>query len=470
MSGVISVIGRPVGADDISFGQGSFVYVDINGVTRRIGQVNAVVIPWNGFPGYTVQSLVDGTKVMPVGASNLQVVNTSILSGPIYGSGTTSGYVKNYASGLLQFGASIATADLPSGIPATYIGSGTVSDAEFGYVDGATSNIQVQIDGINSSIAGFSNLAYFQPTAIPNIVWTSTTVVQVNAAAESPSYVLMCGFPDVVNYGQMITTTYNDSLYYYADSAVTCTFPNNIWGDTGVAREKAYQWYALYAVPSGTAFDIKAMPIMRYSSQASQVITLRNNYNNGDIGYGLTTDELVDGSIYVLSGSSKGLIRTITANNDNNAAGGTITYSGAALTMTQGDWLIVLPPENFRFLGTVYNNSGSDIFHFVKLGSSVQWVGTVSATATGSGTVSEYLHFCCPLATSIFGYAYLNGGTYAALGHPSTTYGNGTITIAAATSTPFTSNIYMCTLFISYDGTNIPVNIAGYSYPANCGY
>jgi len=33
--------------------------------------------------------------------------------------------------------------------------------------------------------------------------------------------------------------------------------------------------------------------------------------------------------------------------------GGTITYGGAALTLAQGDWAVVLPVTNFRYLGMV---------------------------------------------------------------------------------------------------------------------
>ncbi len=46
MSGVIDVIGRPIGTGDISWGQNSFVYVDVNGVARRGGQVNAGDMPF----------------------------------------------------------------------------------------------------------------------------------------------------------------------------------------------------------------------------------------------------------------------------------------------------------------------------------------------------------------------------------------------------------------------------------------
>ena len=64
---------------------------------------------------------------------------------------------------------------------------------------------------------------------------------------------------------------------------------SHFWGN-----EKSNQWYVIYATAADvdTTFALKAMPLMRYSSQGSQVITLRNNANGADIGYGFTTDEL----------------------------------------------------------------------------------------------------------------------------------------------------------------------------------
>jgi hypothetical protein len=55
--------------------------------------------------------------------------------------------VKSDESGL-EFGTlTIAASDLPSGIDAAKIGNGSVSNTEFQYLDGATSNIQTQING-----------------------------------------------------------------------------------------------------------------------------------------------------------------------------------------------------------------------------------------------------------------------------------------------------------------------------------
>lgn len=66
-------------------------------------------------------------------------------------------------------GAPMNPAHLPTGIDAAKIGSGTVSNTEFGYLDGVTSSIQNQIDNINAEqIAGgsVSNTEFVQLTGV----------------------------------------------------------------------------------------------------------------------------------------------------------------------------------------------------------------------------------------------------------------------------------------------------------------
>lgn len=60
--------------------------------------------------------------------------------------------VKADASGLEFYTLTIAAGDLPSGIDAAKIGSGNVSNTEFGYLDGVTSAIQTQLNGKQASL------------------------------------------------------------------------------------------------------------------------------------------------------------------------------------------------------------------------------------------------------------------------------------------------------------------------------
>lgn len=59
----------------------------------------------------------------------------------------SAGYVRNDADGVFSGGNSISAGDLPAGINAAKIASGTVSNAKFGYLAGVTSDIQTQLAG-----------------------------------------------------------------------------------------------------------------------------------------------------------------------------------------------------------------------------------------------------------------------------------------------------------------------------------
>ena len=459
MSGVIDVISRPVGEGDISFGANSFVYVDINGVSRRVNQVNAGSIPWLSIPSTKVEALVDGSKNLPVGASNLAVVGTSIFSGPVYVPSTTSGLVFNNAGGQLLFGQAVPVAAIPTGIPAPNIGSGTVSNAEFGYLDGATSNIQVQINAIASSASAI-HLEHFAPPPIPNLVYSTATTVYVTANAASPAWIRADGFPDQLNPGLFVTGGISNSQYYSVTAQTSFVMTGNTYG-----TEKASQWYAIYAESSGSAFNLLGMPFLRWKSEASQVIRVgTNSYPNTDGVYGFTPAQFVGGQLYILSGAAQGQLRTITANTEDSGYTA-ITYSGAVLGMSQGDWFIVIPPSvNFRWIGDVFNDASSNIQPFVKRGNVVQWYSGINDTSPGyvDAHVLEYVQFVSPLAKRLT-MTIPNVGTSAFVGPPEclTGPGNGAIQIPIDGSGTF--GIDYCRFYLFY-------TTAGRLYPCEYHY
>lgn len=213
--------------------------------------------------------------------------------------------------------------------------------------------------------------------------------LRVNATSDCKARALLCGFPSPVHPGQWVSGGLADGRYRENSTPLVLNFATSghIWG-----TEKANQWYAIYALAGGgdTSFSLKALPVMRVSSQATQIITLRNNGNTGDIGYGFTADELAEGKILLLSGASRGLARLITANNSDNDSAGTITYGGSALTLAQGDWCMVLPPTNFRYLGMVLNGSDGNLVPFYQEGGRYTYQTPRQAV---SGAINGYTLF-----------------------------------------------------------------------------
>lgn len=147
---IINIGVRKFGADNITFGTGSDTVTDpVTGDQTTIAQVNAQSIPFKSQGTANIDDLINGSKALNLTVKGIEM------------SATASGLVKNNASGVLSLGGTVATGDLPSGIPASKIASGTVTDAAFGYINDVTSPVQAQLNtlALNSpNIRYYSNL------------------------------------------------------------------------------------------------------------------------------------------------------------------------------------------------------------------------------------------------------------------------------------------------------------------------
>lgn len=215
-------------------------------------------------------------------------------------------------------------------------------------------------------------LESFEVGKSPSLEYAGASQVHVSATPDCQARVMLCGFPSPLHRGAWVHGGLTDGRYRENSAPETLDLgvPENLWG-----KEKNSQWYCVYALAGATdlIFSLKAMPLMRVSSQAAQTVTLRNTANSADIGYGFAADELAGGKILVLTGTSRGLVRPVTANNSDNGTGGTITYEGAILTLSQGDWLVVLPQSNFRYLGMILNDAAGNLAPFRQHGNSTAY-------------------------------------------------------------------------------------------------
>ena len=245
----------------------------------------------------------------------------------------------------------------------------------------------------------------------PALEYLGPSQVQVNATPDCKARVMLSGFPSPLHRGALVDGGLSDGRYREnaAPALLDLAVTGSLWG-----TEKPSQWYAVMAVAGSadTTFMLKGMPLMRVSSQAAQAITLRNNANTADIGYGLTANELVDGKILVLTGVSRGNMRAITANNNDNTTAGTVTYSGAALSLAQGDWFVVLPKTNFHSLGVTLNDAGSNLAPFAQEGgaSSFYTPRDLAQGAINGFTAFDLALAAPPTARRLMGYAAATNG------------------------------------------------------------
>jgi hypothetical protein len=201
----------------------------------------------------------------------------------------------------------------------------------------------------------------------PGLVFADATAVQVQATADCPARLVMCGIPNIMNPKTWVDGGLSDGRYRAVTSAVNMDFDN---AADHLGIEKASQWSAVFAIAgdADTTFTLLSIPWLRVKAQATKTISLGTNLVPATgIGYGTggagnwETDSLAGYILYFMTGASKGLMRVVTANNNDATTGGTITYTGDALSVAAGDWFIALPPTNFRWLGDIWNNSSSNL-------------------------------------------------------------------------------------------------------------
>ncbi len=275
---------------------------------------------------------------------------------------------------------------------------------------GAATGRQVIVKGDFAKIEQ-ALLESFELGSSPSLEYVGPSQVRVNATPDCQARLMLCGFPSPLHRGAWVHGGLTDGRYRQnpAPETLDLAVADNLWG-----TEKSSQWYSVYALAGATdlIFSLKAMPLMRASSQTAQTITLRNNANSADIGYGFVAGELAGAKILVLTGASRGQVRAITANNGDNGAAGTITYDGNSLTLAQGDWFVVLPNTNFRYLGMILNDAGGNLVPFRQEGGSFSYhvPRTLNSGALNGFTAVDLALTVPPTCRVVEGYAAAQNG------------------------------------------------------------
>ena len=125
----------------------------------------------------------------------------------------------------------LTASDIPSGITATKISNGLVSNTEFDFLSGTTSNIQIQIDGKEPIITSGENYQFLRgdktwQTAVTSVQLSGGTGININ------------GVNPIITSGTInITNTAPDQIVSISSSTginVTGTYPNFTIQNTGV--------------------------------------------------------------------------------------------------------------------------------------------------------------------------------------------------------------------------------------------
>ena len=117
--------------------------------TSILGSGNIAIssaVAWGGVTG----TLSNQTDLQT--ALDLKVDENAAITG------ATKTKITYDAKGLVTAGADLAAGDMPSGIDATKISTGSISNAEFDYLNGLTDNIQTQFTGKQDTLVSATNI------------------------------------------------------------------------------------------------------------------------------------------------------------------------------------------------------------------------------------------------------------------------------------------------------------------------
>jgi len=184
-------------------------------------------------------SAVTGTHV----SDALNHLNTTKVQANAAITGGTATKITYDAKGLVTGGTAITAADLPSGIDATKIGTGVVSNTEFGYLDGVTSAIQTQINGLALPTLNVRG------TAVAGVSVGSTTATSCNLSLALPS-----GTADRTYYIEavwMLAPTFNPTGGGRVGFSWTGSIINFHGSFQGSASEISYRSVAATAIATG---------------------------------------------------------------------------------------------------------------------------------------------------------------------------------------------------------------------------
>lgn len=185
-SGAATLIGSTLNIPQYSGGT--------SGVTQIVAGTNVTISPTGGTGVVTINSTggSGGTTWGSItGTLSSQTDLQTALDGKVDENAAITASTKTKitydSKGLVTAGADLSASDIPSGIDASKISTGVISNAEFDYLNGLTDNIQTQFTGKQSTLVSGTNIKTINLTSLlgsGNITVAPATGIDATAIAD----------------------------------------------------------------------------------------------------------------------------------------------------------------------------------------------------------------------------------------------------------------------------------------------
>jgi len=224
-----------------------------------------------------------------------QLSQRVVANAPI--AGTTATKVTYDSKGLITSSTPLVASDLPSSIDAAKIGSGTVNNTEFGYLDGVTSAIQTQLNSVS----------------LPMLMTRGTSVTAINVGATSAT---SC------NISLSLPSTTSDRTYYIE----ACWMLAPTFNPTGGGRV-GFTWSGsiinFHGSFEGSASEISFRSLHALSIGSGSIYPSNTPYFASDIARSAIAPTIFRGYCDVVANSTTSLTLVLAAVN----GGATISFT-----------------------------------------------------------------------------------------------------------------------------------------------
>ena len=216
-------------------------------------------------------SAVTGTHV----SDALDHLSTTKVEANAAITGATATKITYDSKGLVTAGTTLSASDIPSGVDATKIGSGTVSNTEFGYLDGVTSAIQTQISAKQDTLVSGTTIKTVNSTSL-----LGSGDVAVQATLVSGTNIKTINTNSVLGSGNLAVAA-QDSISLINNTSITLGTSTTSFVSFCAFTTNSTEANRQVIIPvAGTIKNLYVLTSTTQSAGGSQVCTVRKNGAN----------------------------------------------------------------------------------------------------------------------------------------------------------------------------------------------